>query len=81
MAYDDISPFKQVIETYSDILASGIPWATVRYGEEVETYLASTNDSVLHRIWSGLSFTPYESYDPATMVRIEYTRQKSHIPL
>ncbi len=39
------------IGTVEDVLASGLPWNMVLYGEEVESHLSLSPDPTLRRFW------------------------------
>ncbi len=50
-AYLTRSDYTKPINTLVDLIASGLLWQMVLYGEDFETVMATTDDPVLKRIW------------------------------
>jgi hypothetical protein len=48
------------IKTYAEVLASGLPWDMVLYGEELEDALAISEEPVPRAIWDGKIVAEFE---------------------
>ena len=58
--------FTKSINTLAEVLASGLPWGMVLYGEEEEEMMAQSEDPVVRRIWQEKIVT---EYSPTPKVR------------
>ena len=58
--------FTKPINTLAEVLASGLPWGMVLYGEEEEEMMAQSEDPVVRRIWQEKIVT---EYSPTPKVR------------
>ena len=58
------------INTWADILDSGLPWDMVIYGTDIEVLMATTDDPVLSKIWNGMDKLGYS--DSTTNERVNF---------
>ena len=49
------------VDTLEEILASGLRWEMVLYGEPMEDYMADTDDPVISAIWQGKDVVDFSS--------------------
>ena len=49
------------VDTLEEILASGLRWEMVLYGEPMEDYMAETDDPVISAIWQGKDVVDFSS--------------------
>ena len=54
--------YSKPINNMEDVVTSGLPWTMALYGEEVELYLARSEDPVEKRFWEGKTVIPYTDF-------------------
>ena len=61
------------IDTFEDILDSGLPWGMVLYGEQEEQILEESQDPIKKAIWEG---KVVEEYSPTPKLGLVYRGEK-----
>ncbi len=54
--------YSEPINNMEDIVNSGFPWTMVMYGEEIELFLARSEDPIEKRFWEGKTEVPYADF-------------------
>ena len=58
---------EEPIDTFAKVVESGLTWDLILYGEEIENYMATTNDPVIRTIWDNKQVV---EYDPENLERV-----------
>ncbi|CAM6053300.1 unnamed protein product [Sphagnum tenellum] len=69
---------ENVIETYTDILQSGLPWGMVLYGIVEETQMSESNDSVIKQIWNGKTNISGDTYNASVELEQVWSTRGSY---
>ncbi len=54
--------YTEPVENMLDVVESGLPWTMTITGEEIETYLANTEEPVEQQLWAGKTVVPYSDF-------------------